>query len=51
MEQGLAQGIEQGKKSLIQTMLKNGTSPELILHQTGLDLSEILEIGKEDKIN
>ena len=51
MEQGLAQGIEQGKKSLIQTMLKNGTSPELISHQTGLDLSEILEIGKEDKIN
>lgn len=51
MEQGLAQGIEQGKKSLIQTMLKNGTSPELISHQTGLDLSEILQIGKEDKIN
>ena len=51
MEQGLAQGIEQGKKSLIQTMLKNGTSPELISHQTGIDLSEILEIGKEDKID
>lgn len=32
-------------------MLKNGTSPELISNQTGLDLSKILEIGKEDKIN
>ncbi len=49
MRKGIEQGIEQGKKSLIQTMLKNGTSPELISHQTGIDLSEILEIGKEDK--
>ena len=51
MRKGIEQGIEQGKKSLIQTMLKNGTSPELISHQTGIDLSEILEIGKEDKID
>ena len=40
-EEGLVQGLEQGRKQLVCEMASRGMSPELISNMTGLSIEEI----------
>lgn len=48
-EEGLREGREEGRDHLINTMLQNGASPELLSELTGLSLSEISDISQNKK--
>ena len=41
MEQGIEQGIEQGRLSIVRRMLEGGTSPEEITRLTGATGEEV----------
>ena len=40
-EEGLVQGLEQGRKQLVCEMISRGMKPDLISEMTGLSLEEI----------
>jgi predicted transposase/invertase (TIGR01784 family) len=40
-EEGLVQGLEEGRKQLVCEMVSRGMSPELISDMTGLTIEEI----------
>ena len=40
-EEGLVQGLEQGRKQLVCEMISRGMTPDLISEMTGLSLEEI----------
>ena len=40
-EEGLEQGVAQGRKQLVCEMVSRGLSPELISNMTGLSIEEI----------
>ena len=41
MEQGIQQGIEQGKLEVARTMKSNGMSVEMVAKYTGLSLEDV----------
>lgn len=43
------EGLREGRDHLINTMLQNGASPELLSELTGLSLSEISDISQNKK--